>query len=462
MTTFDRIVIGAGISGLLVAMRAANEGDSVLVLEREAKPGGVIQPITLDGGGETKVTVDGGAEAFSIAGEAVLQLIAELGMSDRIVSPTRADARIISSSDSKYQIPHGVFGIPSSLDNPELNQIISPAALKSARSSDHAAVGNWQVQTVAQLVEERLGAEFVDKLVDPVVAGVHGSSSRILNASRAMPALVAAYAETGSLVEAAAKIRASQPRPGAAVASLSGGMYNLIDRIVSLLQGLKVQFVFNADITSLERVSEGWRCQTESKGFTATKLTLACSADSAFGLLSELVKAEPNFSATPAESLAETAKTDTDSVIAIALVRSKKLNEKPLGSGALVAQTSGFAPRATTHVNAKWLWLQEQLGDDMHVVRFSYGDTLDEVATDVQARVASDLFDLYQVNDAEVLDARLLRWSQALHQPSLEANALVNRLIEIGVRNDIELCGSFISGNGLLAITKDHYERSAK
>ncbi|MFM5904523.1 MAG: protoporphyrinogen/coproporphyrinogen oxidase, partial [Micrococcales bacterium] len=235
MSHFDRIVIGAGISGLLAAWRAVKRGETVLILEREARAGGVLTPISLIEAQADPVVIDAGAESFSIAGNSLERLIQELELGQLIESPQRSDARIIHSDNERYRIPHGVLGIPVSLEDPELEAIISPQGLALAKHLDSLPVQDLAGFTVAQVVENRLGPEFVQKLVNPVVSGVHGSGAQLLDASATLPQLMKNLSETNSLTAAAAKTRGAQPRPGAAVAGLSGGMFQLADRLVSLL-----------------------------------------------------------------------------------------------------------------------------------------------------------------------------------------------------------------------------------
>jgi oxygen-dependent protoporphyrinogen oxidase len=76
----DLIVIGGGLTGLTVALRRAQAGGRVVVLESSARFGGQLH--TARAGG---FVVEQGAEGFVAASEAVQTLAEELGVADRLV-----------------------------------------------------------------------------------------------------------------------------------------------------------------------------------------------------------------------------------------------------------------------------------------------------------------------------------------------------------------------------------------
>lgn len=444
MSDADRIIVGAGISGLLAARRAVARGESVLVLESEPRSGGLIQPFSLGA-----LLLDAGAEAFSVAGDSCMKLAQELGLEDSVVSPQRSDARIVFSQDQRYRIPHGVLGIPSSLDDPELQSIISPAALEQARTRDSEAPGNIENLSVAELVEQRLGTEFVEKLVDPMFAGVHGSSATQLQAAETIPALLKALQKKGSLCAAAAHVRSAQPRPGAAVASIEGGLFRLVDALEQSLMAAGVQFNFSTNVTLLEQNSKGWTLVTEQETYSSQYLTLCSGVPQTSRLLSALSPTQEF----PGES------SSVDIALVILEIDSVDLNTYPLGSGALVAESADIDAKATTHVNAKWDWVQTALPENRHIVRLSYGRNGVVPSGNLVDLAVADLPALYGVSDAQILNSTVVNWPGSLFQANRETKKAVDNLVDTATMLGIELCGSYISGNGLLGITKDHYQR---
>lgn len=84
---FHHIVIGAGISGLGMAHRAARRGVPTLVLEGEDRVGGCMNSRTFPGGGDFWVEA-GSHTCFNSYGY-LLDTLADLGLTDRLIAKGR-------------------------------------------------------------------------------------------------------------------------------------------------------------------------------------------------------------------------------------------------------------------------------------------------------------------------------------------------------------------------------------
>ncbi|HQR40377.1 MAG TPA: NAD(P)-binding protein, partial [Blastocatellia bacterium] len=76
----DVVVIGAGISGLVVAHRMRQAGAEVVVVDGAAQPGGVIRTETVDG-----FLFENGPNSVR-ATDQLDELIASVGLQDEVVS----------------------------------------------------------------------------------------------------------------------------------------------------------------------------------------------------------------------------------------------------------------------------------------------------------------------------------------------------------------------------------------
>lgn len=429
----DRIIIGAGIAGLLAAKRASDRGEKILVLDKNERSGGAVASTTIAG-----LTMDSGAESFSISSAEVEKLIVELGLESFLTEPSGLSPWIVSSAE-RYKIPQGFFGIPMSLDDPELLQIVGSAAIDEARKLDSQPIG--ELGSIAQLISSRLGAVFLERIIRPVVAGVHGTDPEALSVEAVMPPLAQALKAEGSLVAAAARLRASAKRPGVAVKSLKGGMFRLIDALVEDLAASGVVILQNQNVISLSQQENSWLVRTATSELSSSQLTLAAG-----GNLMELI--EPTI-----KKSKETDLLAGSAAVGVVVVhaKSKSLNAHPLGTGGLIRIDSGWQTKATTHINAKWDWVQKLLAQDEHLLRFSYGRN-GSLPNGLSDLAASEMAEIYQVEDAVVLETREIVWPDSLVRLSSSLREEFENL---------EVCGSYVSGNGLLGIVKDHYERKA-
>ncbi len=444
MEIVDRIVVGAGLSGLLAGWRAVERGEQVIIIDRNERAGGVVQSISVAG-----IDVDAGAESFSTVDPSCRRLVDELGLANDVVEPYRSDARIINHVGDRYRIPHGLLGIPASLDDPALDGIISPDGLARARKLDSAPFELRNVLTISDLVSQRLGDEFVEKLADPVLSGVHGSSANGLLVRSVMPAVLDALVTTGSLASAVAKVRGAHPRPGAAVASLRGGLFRLVDNLTKFLREKGVVFQQNCEVIHLDRGESRWNLQTSRGVMSSNFLTIAGGVTTTHNLLSSVDNLETAHRSTGAVSV---------SLVMLA-VKSAQLSTFPIGSGALLVPHSACVAKATTHVNAKWKWVDELLPDGQHLVRLSYGRDGNIPGGNLTETAVKDVSYLYESTDAIVLDSIRVDWTDGLYQRSPDSSPLVDEIVRIARLNDIEICGPFLTGNGLMGITRDHYER---
>jgi oxygen-dependent protoporphyrinogen oxidase len=447
VTSIDRVVIGAGIAGLLAASRALERGEKVAVLEKVSVVGGILQSIEC-----ADVAVDAGAESFSTIATHFERLVADTGMLEDLVTPQRAEARLITSAGGRHKIPRGYLGIPASLDDPELIDIVGTEAIAKAKDLDARTPGEVTGLTVAEFVSTRLGEAFVTNLVEPVFAGVHGASTRTLDASATMAPLLEPYLRTGSLIAAVAEVRASHPRPGSAVAGLRGGLFRIIDSLRGQLEKNGVTFYLDTEVSELTYEGTEWTAHTPEALFHSKALTLAVGPDSTKSFLGRFTE-----QVVPTESVAA-----IDATVVFAHVVSEQLDAWPLGSGALATSGSGSMAKATTHVNSKWGWVNESLAEHHHILRLSYGRNGRLPREDISEFVEQDIGLLYGIDDFSIRSVQSVTWRSSLNRPTPENARAMELITKTAGTLNIEICGSTTAGNGLLGIAREHYERKMK
>lgn len=255
------VVIGGGISGLVAALELARAGYAVTVLERSRALGGCVGQHEVAG-----LTLDSGAESFSTRSEAVADLIAELGLAERIQAPNPQGAWIQlpvkggSLAGGAQPLPRtGILGIPSDPADPAIVRAIGKAGSVRAALDRVRPMGSLLKKdrvSLGEVVRTRMGEQVLRNLVAPVVAGVYSADPDLLDVDSVAPGLRAAMAEHGSLGAAVAAMRAAAPA-GSAVAGLAGGMGELTNALAAALRGLGVRLLTEVAVEGVRRGGDG-------------------------------------------------------------------------------------------------------------------------------------------------------------------------------------------------------------
>lgn len=394
MTDFS--VVGGGVAGLVVARRLAAAGASVTVLEASDRLGGTVARQEVAG-----IGLDAGAESFAVRGGTVQALLTELGLQDDIVAPAPGPAWLQPATGDAVPLPAtALLGIPADPRAADMVRVVGLAAAERAVALDARPVGAVPAM-LGPLVRERLGDDVLDRLVAPVVHGVHSQHPDELPLARAHPGLAAAVAEAGSLTGAVARLRAAAP-PGAAVAGIRGG----INRLVPAL----------AD----DVVRHGGQ------------IRLGHRIDDLGALAGTVIVAAPGVASPAAPGRL------IDLVTLV--VEQDELDAAPRGTGLLVAAGAPVGARALTHATAKWAWVREAAAG-LHVVRLSYDRTPAAPADAARA----DAETLLGVRLPVVVDTAHVFWirPEAAAPPS-----------------GLTVVGETVAGSGLAGIVA-HAERTA-
>jgi len=441
------LVLGGGISGLVAARDLTEHFGSILVLDKSDQLGGSLGSALIAG-----ENVDSGAEAFAVSRNDALELIESLGLTDALVVPDRADARI-RSGDETYLIPYGILGIPSDLADPSVLAAVGSDALAAARELDAKP---WNVTapiSIGELVRLRLGDAFVDRILAPVVGGVHAANPDLLEVDAIAPGLLATATSLGSLTAAVSKMRASAAasRPGGAIMSLRGGMHVLVDALASELSNRGVSFLLSSSAKSATFADGRWRVITENgQEISSEVLVVALPSKVAAQLFAN--DKELN------EPLSQVKTVDV--AIVLLVLRAPELAQAPLGSGVLVTANSEIAAKASTHATAKWAWLGNKFGD-RHLIRFSYGRDghLPDDLLGLPAQALEDAIALYGLDSPEVIEAKTVLWPGALVHPGsghLEAAKQLNSAVS--KRANLAIVGAGLSGNGITGAIRAAHE----
>ena len=410
----ETLVIGAGIAGLVLARELVLQGRTVRVLEASDRAGGQIAAIELDG-----LRLDSGAEAFATRGGIVREYLERLGLADRIIAPRDEPAWLHAADGQTVPLPAvSLLGIPAA---PLADDVVAVVGRGGAwRGLVDALlpgpVGS-RLPTVGALVRRRMGDPILEKLVAPVVEGIHSTHPDDLPVS-AVPGLVHHLLRENSLARAVARMRIDAPA-GSLVASLEGGMSTLVDALLAELDRFGVPVEYGVRVAEVH----------------PDHVVLASENDA------ELAGAEPEVRhghvVVAAPGLIDPA--DGSSAVQTAthlallvLAPDAALAVAPRGTGVLVARGTDVVARALTHVTAKWATVQAA-ADGREVVRLSYErtPTLEQARRDAEALLGAS------IPSDRVIAGEIVTWLRA------------GRIV---VDDDAPVVGEQVAGTGLAAV----------
>jgi len=442
------VVIGGGMAGLTTALDLARAGASVSLLEASERLGGCVAPVTPDGLPDG-VALDGGAESFATRTTAVADLLTDLGLGQDVVAPERLGAWVLHA-DGPVRLPAaGLLGVPVDPWAADVRRAVG--VLGSARAwLDRllpARVGTADgPMTVADLVRTRMGRRVLDRLVDPVVAGVHSCPARDLDVDTAMPGVRRGVAETGSLAGAVARLRERAPA-GSAVAGLRGGLHRVPAALAAELARHGGRACTGIEVEALHQGPDGgWSVLASYGHHAADHVVLAVPGAAAARLL------EPWVAVTPPPAVPV-------SVVTLVL-DAPDLDTAPRGTGVLVAPDAGVAAKGLTHATAKWAWLAESV-PGRHVVRLSYG----RGGTLPEPEITTALVDASVALGVGLTRRNLVGWARTDWPAGLGAPPPGHRDRMAALRRDLPgglwVTGAWVAGTGLAAVVADAHATAA-
>ncbi|MCB0914270.1 MAG: protoporphyrinogen oxidase [Actinobacteria bacterium] len=447
---YDVAVIGGGITGLAAGLELLKQGDcDVTVFESAEQVGGKLQ--TTDIG---SVTVDAGAESMLAVRPEALRMAAEVGLKPSIVHPASRTAYVLSGGHLR-ELPVGlVSGVPTDMRSLAAARIMSlPGLLRIPIDQLKSRPEVADDVSVGEFISERMGREVVDRLTEPLLAGVYAGNPDELSLRMVNPSLFRQLARDKSLLQAARAVRsgsaiAAGARRGPVFAGLRNGVARLASKSAEVLVAQGAHVRTGCTVKNLRRSGRRWQV-TGSKGtFEFDAVVLAVPAAQAATLL----RTSAPFAAAQLRSI------DAASVAVVTLAYRTSQVPELAGTGFLVPPIEDYHVKGVTFVTNKWEWAARAAKTatprGLTIVRASYGrygdDAVLERDDEALASLARAELGAIVGLPPVTVDHRVTRWSKALPQYRVGHVDVVNRAREsLADAPGVALAGASYDGVGI-------------
>jgi len=277
--TLDTLVVGAGISGLAFAHERARVApdENLLVLEASESAGGLVRTLTQDG-----FRFEEGPEALPSGARSVRDLCRELELPLQ-EAPQAASKRYLALDEKLLEVP-------ASPEDLATSRILSFGAKLRLLAEATCARDEALSGSIADFARHRFGKEALERVVDPLVAGIHAGDPEQLSLRACFPEVVRMVEEHGS-VTAALKARAQQKKASGTSAALGGSLWKPAGGMESLVKELAGRLGShlrtNARVAELQRTEGAFALLEESGArHVAARVVLAVPLAAARALLS--------------------------------------------------------------------------------------------------------------------------------------------------------------------------------
>jgi oxygen-dependent protoporphyrinogen oxidase len=437
-------IVGGGISGLAAAFaleerRLAGESLEYVIYEASSRFGGVLVTKQVDG-----CVVEAGPDSFLTEKPWAADLCRRVGLEDQLIGSNDSDRKTYIVLKGRLSpMPDGLmFMVPTKIMPAFLSPLFSPATkLRMAREWRYSPRQSNGDESVAALVERHYGADMVDRVADPMLAGVYGGEAAQLSVRAVLPRFAEMEAKYGSLSRGMLAARKNADHPEATPSiftSLKNGMQQLADAVV---MKLPVQALHtNSLVQAVQRQDKGWVVSAGYASDHFNAVILATPTHLAAALLD----------ITNVELASELRAIPYSSSVTVALGFDQEVRDAlPPGFGFLVPRGEGKRLLAATFVHNKFPY---RTPEDRALLRCFLGGSRDEAVLELSddeilSLVRAELGQILELH-AEPLFARVHRWKVAMAQYNVGHLERVDRIDRLRK----QLPGLALAGNGYRGI----------
>jgi oxygen-dependent protoporphyrinogen oxidase len=250
------VIVGGGITGLSTAYfaqeraRAAGQPLEILLIEREPRLGGKILTERTPG-----FLIEGGPDAFLTLKPWAIRLSEQLGLADQLINPPPDREAFILYRDRLRRLPQGAMGfIPTNFAGFLKSDLFSLwGKMRMGLDLLVPARRDGREESLGSFIRRRLGSELLERLAEPLLAGIYAGDADRLSLPATFPQLSALERQHGGLIRGAlAHRRASRNQQSQPLfVTLQSGLGSLIEALEAQLQNVRI--ITGERVTKLSR-----------------------------------------------------------------------------------------------------------------------------------------------------------------------------------------------------------------
>ncbi|MBI5885707.1 MAG: protoporphyrinogen oxidase [Deltaproteobacteria bacterium] len=444
------VVIGGGIAGLSLAYsirehQKPGQECEVVLLEAKARIGGNIRTEKTGG-----FLIEGGPDCFLSEKPWAMELCKRIGLEAELLMTNEARRKtFVLSRGRLHELPEGVIlMVPTKLIPLATSSLISiPGKIRMALEFFIPARKEKTDESLGSFVRRRLGAEALEKIAEPLVAGVHAGDPETMSVRASFPKFVQMEQEHGSLIRGMLKRMAlgrKTHKPGEAgrkrvtmFVTLRNGLSTMIDELGKrLLNAPNTHIRTDAAVAAVVPRDNGYEVQFENGSTLAADAVAIAAPAYAAGALLE--KMDLHLSA-------RLLNIPYVSTATVSIAFKKKDIKHPLnGFGFVVPKVEGRRIMAATWTSVKFDY---RAPDDSVLMRCFVGGAKNAELVllndgDMIAMVRQELKEIMGI-DAEPVLARVFRWMNSMPQYTIGHEERIEAIEEAVERHP----GLFITGS---------------
>ena len=197
------LIVGGGIAGLSAAYfvleKAKKIGEPICLqlLDEKDRLGGCILTEKVD-----DFVIEGGPDCFLSEKPWALALCEKLGLGDRLLNTNENRRVFILSEGRLHELPEGfMLMVPTSFTPFIKSSLISwPGKIRMAMDLFIPKKESDEEESLADFVRRRLGEEALEKIAEPLVAGIHAGTPETMGLKSTFPRFLQIEEEYGSLI----------------------------------------------------------------------------------------------------------------------------------------------------------------------------------------------------------------------------------------------------------------------